>query len=293
MPVAQCSERVGDVLGYAVGVHHHTGDLAKPDGDRHRSRRSPTDQPNQSNQTQWPQGSGGSTSSSGPTGPGAEYRGERPWICARSSGWLQQLFRVCTQLSCNVSAVIDETQVAETAVRNYLLYQDDPTQLVDADQVLRLEQAAAAATDPIAKLKALAALTRARQLDIHRYEQDFIQHARAWAEDNDIPGSVFGELGVPESVLRSAGFGVGRRGKASTAQTLRAKSVSAKDIQDHIVRWRKQTFTLANVAQTVGGSPMTIRKAVDELVRSGTITRVGPTPDWSGPGRAPIQFSKS
>jgi hypothetical protein len=182
---------------------------------------------------------------------------------------------------------------AETAVRNYLLFREDPTQLVDADQVAALEAVASAAKDPIDKLKALAALTRARSLDAQTYEQAFIQHARSWATKNDIPAASFRELGIPDAVLRSAGLGPAGKSRVSAVKALRSKSVSAKDIQQYIVQMPRLRFTLAEVANEFGGSPMTVRKAFDELVHSGVIIKQGPTPEWSGPGRAPILFVKN
>jgi hypothetical protein len=52
---------------------------------------------------------------------------------------------------------------------------------------------------------------------------------------------------------------------------------------------QKGTFLLAEVMGDAGGSPATIRKAVDELVGAGQVERLGPVPDYSGRGRAPIQ----
>jgi hypothetical protein len=69
--------------------------------------------------------------------------------------------------------------------------------------------------------------------------------------------------------------------------------VSAKEITDSIVERMPQVFTLADVAHQIGGSPMTMRKAVDELVNSKKVVKLGPTPNWSGRGRAPLQFQKS
>ena len=183
---------------------------------------------------------------------------------------------------------------AESIVRQYLLFLEDPARLVDVAEVARLEAEAAAAKDPIEKLKSLAALARARTVDGEAFEQGFIGVARDWANENSIPAAMFAELGVPDSVLRTAGLERGARASSAsrprkTSSVRMTKSVSAKEIQKHIAS-RKGTFVLADIATSVGGSPMTIRKAVDGLVTSGLLTRIGPTPDWAGPGRAPIVF---
>jgi hypothetical protein len=52
-------------------------------------------------------------------------------------------------------------------------------------------------------------------------------------------------------------------------------------------------FVLSDVMSGVGGSPATIRKAVDELVEAGQVTRLGPVPDHSGRGRAPVRYARA
>ena len=182
----------------------------------------------------------------------------------------------------------------EAIVRQYLLFLEDPSRLVDDAEVRRLEGEASSATDPIERLKALAALARARNVDGSGYEQGFVRVARGWASDNSIPASTFAELGVPDAILRTAGLLATAKSSAPRPHRStggRGRSVSAKEIQQHIATLTHGSFTLADIASSVGGSPMTIRKAVDGLVRSGTLKRLGPTPNWAGPGRAPILFT--
>ncbi|MCU1366266.1 MAG: hypothetical protein JWL72_1273 [Ilumatobacteraceae bacterium] len=182
----------------------------------------------------------------------------------------------------------------EAIVRQYLLFLEDPSRLIDEAEVRRLEGEASGATDPIERLKALAALARARSVDGSAYEQAFVRVARGWASDNAIPASTFAELGVPEATLRTAGLLTSAKSSAARSRRStggRGRSVSAKEIQAHIATLTHGSFTLADIASSVGGSPMTIRKAVDGLVQSGTLRRLGPTPKWAGPGRAPILFT--
>ena len=187
---------------------------------------------------------------------------------------------------------MNQTVDAEQAIRTYLLSLQDPGSLVDTGRIAELETAARDATDPIARLKALAALSRARVPDLSSFEQGFVRHARSWAESNDIPPSTFREMGVSDAVLRSAGLS-GKKMRSTPARVQeRGKSVSAREISDAILRQMASVFTLADVATKIGGSPMTIRKAVDELVQAGHVQKLGPTPGWAGRGRAPLQFSK-
>jgi hypothetical protein len=180
---------------------------------------------------------------------------------------------------------------AEAAVRNYLLYLQDPSQLVDPAEVARLRSAAKSATDPLERLRAVEALRQVEEGDGEGYREAFCEHAKAWAAANGIRPSSFREVGVDEATLRAAGFAVrgarrpaGRRPARSGRSPVRVEHV--KDAVDQMTGM----FTLADLAAASGASAMTIRKAVDELVAAGRVQRLGPTPNWSQPGRAPIQF---
>jgi hypothetical protein len=180
----------------------------------------------------------------------------------------------------------------ETAVRNYLLFLEDPSKLIDEAQIDGLKQRAVEASDPIERLRAYTELERAQRTDDSKVKLDFILHAKTWAQAHDIEASAFRQLGVKDDVLRSAGLlGGTKRGRKPSRSERGATrgSVSAEVIKQH-VRGRRGTFTLADLSSDVGGSPMTVRKAVQELVSQGTVRRLGPAKDWTGRGRAPIVF---
>jgi hypothetical protein len=185
---------------------------------------------------------------------------------------------------------------SEAAVRNYLLFLEDPSKLIDQDEVERLKAAAQSTTDPLERLRTINRLTQIREGDRDSYRQAFCANAKAWAEANDIRPASFLELGVDEATLRAAGFslrgagtsGPSRRGR----QAPRQGQVRVEQVKEAA---RRQTgdFTLADLAASSGASPMTIRKAVDEMVAEGDVQRLGPTPNWAQPGRAPIQFRRA
>jgi hypothetical protein len=193
---------------------------------------------------------------------------------------------------------------AEGAVRLYLLYLEDPSKLRDESEIQRKTQAVLDAKDPIDKLKALADLERVAKVDEEPLRKGFIEHAKAWSEPQGIPVSAFRELQVPDDVLREAGFDVPvasqrrRRGGGSGSTSgladgrQRAKAVPVEDIKSYVLE-QTGTFVLADVMSGVGGSPATVRKAVDELVESGQVERLGPVTDYQGRGRAPIQYNRS
>lgn len=190
------------------------------------------------------------------------------------------------------------TDTAEGAVRLYLMYLDDPTKLVDASAVKKAETAVSSAKDPLDRLQALAALERARQADGNQLHQDFVAHARAYALEQDIPAGAFREMGVPIETLIEAGFDMGtgrrrRRNGAATAGRSRAPRVPLEDIKS-AVGSLKGRFTLSDLAGAAGGgSPATLRKAVDELIADKRVVKIGPKDDHHGRGRAPTVYELS
>ncbi len=180
----------------------------------------------------------------------------------------------------------------------YLQYLADPTKLVDQASVKKLENDVEKAKDPIDKLKAVAALERARAVDGRLYEDAFIRNARAWAEAEGIPLAAFKTMGVPDAVLSRAGFDDGRRRAGRTRTTTkraasrsgRAKSTSADAIREWVLA-TTGSFTLADVQKGIGGSPATIKKAIDELITDGKVENLGAVSEHHGRGRAPYHYT--
>ncbi|MFN8016573.1 MAG: hypothetical protein U0P45_00455 [Acidimicrobiales bacterium] len=181
----------------------------------------------------------------------------------------------------------------EDAVRRYLAWIEDPSTAVDAAAVEAAEAAFASATDPIERLKAAAARDRAATADVGAIERDFVAHAKAYADAEGIPASAFAALGVGSDVLVRAGFIVGgaRARKApSAAPAARSPQVPVSKVKAVALQMPKR-FTLGQVAERAGGgSPATVRKAVEELIAEGRVAKVGPATDHQGPGRAPTVY---
>ncbi|MGI8939265.1 MAG: hypothetical protein ACR2JF_13840 [Iamia sp.] len=183
----------------------------------------------------------------------------------------------------------------EAAVRRYLLWLEDPASLVDEEAVARAEAAVAAAGDPLARLHALADLEHAREADADAVTEDFVSQAKAYSDAESIPVAAFRSAGVPDDVLRKAGFDVGRKGRRSSSRSggggrSRAPQVSIEELKAATLRLPKQ-FTLADVAtEAGGGSPQTVRKAVDEMISAGKARNLGPKQDHHGRGRAPTLY---
>jgi hypothetical protein len=186
----------------------------------------------------------------------------------------------------------------EAAVRMYLLYLEDPSKLRDETEIQNKTRAVLDAKDPIEKLKAIADLERVANIDEGPLREGFVQHAKTWAEQQHIPWTAFRELKVSDDVLRQAGFDVPsprRRGRAAVTTTegrQRAKAVPVDQIKAYVLE-QKDAFILADIMNGVGGSPATVRKAVDELIDAGQVERMGPMPDYHGRGRAPVQYRRT
>lgn len=182
----------------------------------------------------------------------------------------------------------------EAAVRRYLEWLADPTSLVDEEAVAKAEAAVAEAADPLARLHALADLEHARQTDAEAVTADFVAHGKAYADAQSIPLSAFRASGVEDEVLRRAGFEVGGRrsggARSGGGSGTRAPKVSIEELKAATLRLPRQ-FTLAELAESAGGgSPQTVRKAVDELIEAGKARSLGPKPDHQGRGRAPTLY---
>jgi len=183
----------------------------------------------------------------------------------------------------------------EAAVRNYLLFLEDPAKVRDEREIQRLTSAALAAEDPIEKLKALAALKAAARVDEEALRAGFVAAAKRWADAFDIPGSAFSELGVDDDVLVEAGFELppgrqrGRRRRARPRSATPRRRVSTEELRAAVLG-RQGPFVLADLVRDTGASPATVRKVVDELVEAGKVARLGPVPDHHARGRAPLQY---
>ncbi len=189
----------------------------------------------------------------------------------------------------------------EVAVRAYLNFLADPSSVRDVAQIGRLHAELSEATDPIRKLKLLSELERAEAGDGEGVKLGFILHAKGWADSQGVTEAAFRTMGVPDDVLKAAGFSAGgRRMPASPPATRitrlptvmpkqRAPKVSIEQIKRHALS-QEGPFTIRSVMEGVGGSPATVAKAVAELQEEGRIADAGPDPEYSARGKRPNRF---
>jgi hypothetical protein len=189
---------------------------------------------------------------------------------------------------------------AEQAVRQYLSWLSNPDLLRDEARISELRAKADAETDPIGKLRIFTELERASAVDAEGVKLAvdaegvklaFIHHAKSWADANDVSAGAFREMGVDEVMLAAAGLVMGGRNRRrrNDAGARRAANVSATVIKERVSALA-DTFTLSDLMNDVGGSPATVRKAVEEMIAAGSVTRLGPVAHHSSRGRAPIQY---
>ncbi len=182
----------------------------------------------------------------------------------------------------------------ETAVRNYLLSVRDPGALRDDDAIAELNTKLEQADDELERLQLRQQLLDSENPSLDRYEDAFVEHAKAWAERTGITADAFVAEGVPAAVLRRAGFrgvtgGSRRRSPSSRASSgTRSSSsrgrVSADEVREAIP---SGTFTVKDLQERSGASAAVVRRVIQEEVDAGNVTDEGSDPDHSGPGRAP------
>jgi hypothetical protein len=181
---------------------------------------------------------------------------------------------------------------AEQAIRQYLEWNASGRPPVrDEERIRDLEQQAEQAGDVIEKLRLLSELDRIASGDrTNAVLQGFVDHARSWAEHNDVTVEAFRRLGVPDSDLRDAGLL--RRGRRPRAGGHRSgggtrSRVSRDDIVANLPSGR---FTKVDLVNASGASPGAVTAALQELVESGRVRLLGPDPDHASRGRAPLLY---
>jgi hypothetical protein len=184
----------------------------------------------------------------------------------------------------------------EAKVRRYLEFVADPSSALDEQRIAELEGKIAAAADPIEKIHLASDLHRARQGDGDRLRREFVAAAKRWATAEGIVPDAFRVLGVGDEELRAAGFDLGaaprRRAEVGTVGSgtrSRAPRVTSDEIRSAAMAF-EGPFTIADLRDRAGGSPATVRKALDDMVSEGLVRALGATPDWGGPGRPPHRF---
>jgi hypothetical protein len=181
---------------------------------------------------------------------------------------------------------------AEEVVRSYLTALKDPSALRDDAAIAKIEDEIASTDDQIQRLRLRQQLLEARTPSLDRFEEDFVTHAKAWADEQGVTAQAFASEGVSASVLRRAGFrvagGRGRAGGKPRNGSTRSR-VTAEEVRAAI---RKGTFTIKVLQERSGASSAVVRRVVTEEVEAGRVSEKGTDPDHTGPGRAPTLYKR-
>lgn len=183
---------------------------------------------------------------------------------------------------------------AENAVRNYLTVLKDPGSLRDDERAAEIEKQLATASDPIERVMLQQQLRDAQRPSTDQYEEEFVTHAKAWADAHGISVAAFLAEEVPSTVLRRAGFSVsraaaeGRGGRGRPSATGRSR-VSAEQVRAALPTG---TFTAKDVQDATDASPAVVRRVIHEEVEAGNVIAAGTDPDHQGPGRAPMTYKR-
>ena len=188
---------------------------------------------------------------------------------------------------------------ADDAIRRYLEWNSAGREPVRDDaRIAELERRAEQTDDVLEKLKVLSELERAQDDDsTNAVLQGFVDHGRDWAEQNQVTPEAFRRLGVPDSDLRDAGI-LARRGRprGSSGRSSGGRSsgrrtrISRDDIVAALPSGR---FTKNDLVRASGASPGGVTAALDELVESGKVRKIGPDPDHASRGRAPLVYERA
>ena len=189
------------------------------------------------------------------------------------------------------------TKNVEDGIRAYLDSLGKTTKpVVDREAVKALKGQVRSESDPIAKLRLLTALEEeqaGRVPDTAGDQAVFVSQAKKWADAEGISVSAFQGLGVPDDVLKEAGFevpagggGAAPKARAASSGGGRAPRVPIEDVKKAAAKLGSG-WKLSDLAAALDREPATVRNYVAKLVDEGVITVVGDDPNHDGRGRAP------
>ncbi|HYI60899.1 MAG TPA: hypothetical protein VEW93_03735 [Acidimicrobiales bacterium] len=152
-----------------------------------------------------------------------------------------------------------------------------------------------AEADSLNKLKLLAELEReepGRVPDFSGERVVFVAEAKGWADSEGVPATAFQALGVPDDVLKEAGFELPAGGRASSGagRTRRSSGTRAPRLPLEDVLAVAQAlpadWKLADLAEKLERDITTTRNYVRKLTDEGSVVEVGDDPEHDGRGRA-------
>lgn len=182
------------------------------------------------------------------------------------------------------------SKTQETAVRDYLQALKDPESLRDDKAIADLQKRLDDAGDPLERVKLRAQLDQAQRVDPSAYEDDFVAHAKQWAQEHGVSADSFKAEGVSEGVLARAGLDSARRGRRRSTAGRRTR-VSRDDVRQAMRQYKQ--FTLPQIQHKTGASRETVRAVIKELLEGGEIEHAGTDQAHQGRGRVPSAYQRT
>ncbi len=176
----------------------------------------------------------------------------------------------------------------EEKVRRYLQWLADPKSLVDYAEVDRLQGEFDQSTDVMERLRLAEALERAENPSIDAARAGFVECAKKLSKDNGLSTAAFLRIGVPEADLKQAGFQIDNNHKKRLDGGKKRLTVNevASLVPDG-------NFTAKMLQMRSGASPMTVRRAIEQLLDQNMLVSTGTDPEHNSRGRAPLQYTQS
>lgn len=182
----------------------------------------------------------------------------------------------------------------EDAIRRYLTYINNPDELVDQDQIEKLQQKLDQYSDPVERIKLRNEIERIKQPPSDELEAEFVRVAKQWSQQHGISAEALKAEGVKPAVLRKAGFQIAGDRRRSTAPTKRTSSgrrrVTKDDVAKHVeAKPSGSQFTLSEVMEATGASRSTVNQVIATMTEEGKVSKIGKA-EHTGPGRAADLF---
>lgn len=202
---------------------------------------------------------------------------------------------------------------AEDAVRRYLTYLRNPSDLVDEKTVNRAQaRVDRTAGDVIEYVLALAALERARTVDEGPIRDAFVAAVPGWAEEHRVSAEVLHSFGVPDDVLVDANLAAKPRQRRNTGRSRKTPAkktvapapeppsanghghtkIDYQAIAD-LLPPKGTTFLVTDVAAVTGKSAQQARNYLAVMRHQGLVEQVGAVDPWNGRGSAPYLFERA
>lgn len=166
--------------------------------------------------------------------------------------------------------------------------------VVDREAVKALKAQIKGESDPINKVKLLSQLEEeeaGRLPDTSGAEAVFVAEAKAWADSEGVTTRALQTLGVPDDVLKRAGFDLPSGGARPAQAGRRSTGTRAPAIPLEVVAAEAKKlgsgWKIADLAERLDREPMTVRNYVLKLIEQGDIADLGDDPKHNGRGRAP------